>query len=176
MTISGIIKQIIEKHIEAIVYVIWQGNDKINFDFGVLKQVSSSSITINAIDRVNETTQKKTIAFDDMQNSRILHIYNKFHIDLIKAKEVIPLSKKLRNSQLKPLIIKNLKPYLNKDLNIIYKTRDHVIIVKGRFTDMGIMGLTLMVAPFYNNQHNVPYDQIFNIYAEKVDLIDIQAA
>lgn len=175
MPISPIIKQIIEKHIDSTVYVIWQSQERINFDSGILKEVSPTAIQMNALNPNSQQYESKSIAIDDRKTSKILHIYNKLNIDLMAAKEVKPLAAKLRDSKIKGHIITNLKPFLKKDLSIVYRTKDNVIIVRGKFADMGIMGLSLLVAPFYNNKLDVPYNQVLNVYAEDIDLIDIKS-
>lgn len=176
MQISPIIKQIISKHIGTVIYVIWQNQDKINFDSGILREVSASAILMNALNPNSQQYESKRITIDDGKSFKILHLYNKLNIDLLAAKEVKPLAVKLRDSKIKGQIINNLKPFLKKDLSIVYRTKDNVIIVRGRFADMGIMGLSLLVSPFYNNKLDVPYNSVLNVYADESDLIDVKAS
>lgn len=176
MTIHKVIKQILEKHIDSLVFIIWQDHkeEKIKFAQGLLRKISAGSIYFDEVDDNRASYEHLRLPYDDWQEATILHIYNRFNIDLLKGRETRTLSAKFRFPMAQNKIIKNLKPFLNRELNIVYKTTKQVIVVKGKFSDMGIKGLDVKVAPFYNNELVVAYDQILNIYTYKEDLIDVK--
>jgi hypothetical protein len=176
LTIRKVIKEILKKHINSVIYVVWQDfeSEKIKFAQAILRKVLPGSIVFDEFDEHREEYKEIELPFDDWEKAKILHIYNRYHIDILKGRETKTLSYKFKFSMVKHKIIKNLKPFLNRELHIVYKTTKQVIVVKGMFSDMGIMGLTVKVAPFYNNELIVAYDQILNIYTFKEDLIDVK--
>ena len=155
-------------------YVIRRHEEKIFCDKGVLRKVSPASITIDTVDENRDEVIPQRFEFNDFESNQILNIYNRFNIDLLKGREVKTLSDKFKNRDLQHKIIKNIKPFINRELSIVYRTSEYVIVVKGKFADMGIKGLTVLVAPFYNKELIVAYDQILNIYSFKEDLVDVK--
>lgn len=154
----------LQKHLNNKLYSVYFADGKVNFLSGKLLQVLADKIII-------EDSKDKSHQTIGINSDILFHIYNQNYIDLVNAKETITLDKKLRNKELQKIILNKLRPNMGKEVTVFTKTSEGMFFVRGKFTDMGIMGVTLLAAPFYNAAQNLPYRSVMHVYGE--DLKDL---
>lgn len=161
--------EIIKRHIGDKVSVIIKNNNGLFLHNSYLTDVDDESITISdEIDSENGT--KLNFENDGVQN--ILHIYNSHQIDLMNARKTLTLAEKLKDKEKKKYIFGSLKPFLQNRLYFVYRNKKVMHCSSGLFFNMGIMGISLKLPPFFNQDLNLPYDTILHIYnSELNDLI-----
>ncbi|HRP02599.1 MAG TPA: hypothetical protein PLE30_08135 [Candidatus Kapabacteria bacterium] len=136
-----------------------------------LQDVSKKGIVADFI-KSGKTNQSMNF-YQDM-NKQIVAIYNMNDIDLLIAKKVSNLGEKLKNRQLQKAIINNLKVSIGKKISIVSKIGQDYIVNNGIFQNMGIVGVTLSVPPFYNRTEMLKYPSIMNIFDENYnDLLNV---
>jgi len=164
---------LIIRHLGEIVYIVFIEDDEMLIKSGKLLEANPSFVVIKSDTLYKETNE---IELMDGKLKKIIHFYNSLFIDLITAKEAIPLSHKLRKSDSQKEIISNLKPYLGNELAFIYKQNEGVSLATGKFLDMGVKGIKLSIAPFYNSEIILHYDKIIHIYDNRlVDLLKVES-
>lgn len=163
--------KIIAKHMGFKIFAVIQPHKNIALERGKIKDVTPELIRIDS-EVTKESNVKVPFFIDSKQN--ILNLYNRNSIDMLQAKEVSNMAAKMRNKGLQLVIIKSIKSYLKKEVTIIAKQGNEITLTRGKLTNMGISGLSVLTAPFYNNEMSIPYTSILNIYNDSnVDLIDI---
>ena len=158
------ILEIIARHKGAVLNVIAKKEDGVILYRGKLVNVTMDQVSIAEEEKSGSST---SIPFEKNGNAHILKVYNSNNIDLLTAKAASPLSVKLSNRQNKKTIFARLKPHLKKDLYFAYKQKTSIVVSRGKFVDMGIVGITLQLAPFYNQDLNLHYSSVFNIYTKE---------
>jgi hypothetical protein len=162
---------LIVRHLGDELYIIYIDNDELIDISGKLIEVNHNYISIKTGTLYKDTTK---IEFREEKLKKIIHIYNSSFVDLFTGKEAVALSFKLRNSENQKSIISNIKPFLGNELAFVYKQNDGVALSVGKFLDMGVRGIQLRLAPFYNSDISLTYDKILHIYDNRlVDLIKL---
>lgn len=168
----GLVTQILEilkRHIGYEVSVIIKNNNSLFLHFGYVTEVNEAYISIT--DDMESGSIIK-LYFENESGPIILHIYNANHIDLMNARKTITLAEKLKDKEKKKQIFGSLRPFLENRLYFVYRNKQVIHCSSGLFFNMGIMGVSLKLPPFFNQDLNLPYDSVLHIYnSEFNDLI-----
>jgi hypothetical protein len=166
------IHNILIRHIGEFVYIVFVQNNELIVKSGILREVYPDYVTLKSQTLYKETIE---IEFKEGKYKTIIHFYNSLFVDLLTGKKVIPLSLKIKKSEIQKEIINNLKPFLNEELVFIYNQNEILSLATGRFTDMGVTGITIRLAPFYNSDTLLTYDKILHIYDNRlIDLLKVE--
>lgn len=158
------ILQIIAKHKGSRLFVISKKSAGLLLQSGHLQNVTMDTVSI-----AESEGNIIKIPFQKDLEDHILHIYNTQNIDLLKAKAAVPLANKLSVRETKKTIFSRLRPNIQKELTFVYKKKTVINVTKGKFIDMGMMGIKLQLPPFYNETLDLNYGSVFHIYAENHD-------
>ncbi len=156
------ILEIIKRHVGEQIFVISCKTEGIVLQTGFLTGMTNNGITLSA----GRDKASNDIPFLNGSQHHILNIYNRNNIDLLKAASTEPLAEKLKDREKKKKIFANIRPHLKKDLFFIYKQQAALNLTTGMFVDMGIMGITLKLSPFYNKELSLPYNSVLHIYSQ----------
>jgi|YNPMSStandDraft_1061717.scaffolds.fasta_scaffold00038_41 hypothetical protein len=171
MTIPSYLNQLLNKHIGELLFCVWIENGKITLKIGRLDTVLSDKIVI----KIEGEAGKTSLSFFENDKLLMLNIYNSNFIDLIKAKKPFSLDEKLKVREIKKVILQKIKPSLGKEVSIIYKAADKIALNRGILANMGITGVVIKPAPFYNTEENIYYRNVLHIYnAEGDDLLNVK--
>lgn len=171
MVIPAYLNQLLNKHIGDLLFCVWLENNKVTLKTGRLETVLSDKIVLT----LEGETIKTTLNFFENDKLIMLNIYNRNFIDLIKAKKTFSLDEKLKVRDIKKIILQNIKPVLSKEVSIVYKLGDKLALNKGILANMGIAGVVIKPAPFYNTEENIFYKNVLHIYNnEGVDLLNVK--
>jgi hypothetical protein len=161
--------EIIKKHIGMTVFCIYRKTDGLSFCEGKLMFVDQDIIVI---DNPGIYKDRITLKFSENGRQNILHLYQDKFIDLITAKETPTLNKKLRDNDLKKNIMSNLKKHIEKEVYFVYKANNRVALSLSKFMNMGISDILCRVAPFFNQDVRLRYENILHVYnLDGVDLL-----
>ncbi len=171
MKIPAYVPQLLTKHVNDVLHVIYFDEGKIGIKSGTLLIVNANSIVLNL---AGESTKQEISFFKNDQVS-VLNIYNRNYIDLMNAKATEPLSEKLKVRDIKKIILNNLRPLIGKEITMVSKVDNKLTASKGLLSNMGIAGASIKPAPFYNSELDMNYRNIFHIYsAENIDLLNVK--
>lgn len=171
MTIPSYLNQLLNKHIGELLFCVWLENGKIVLKIGKLDTVLSDKIVL----KIEGEAGKTTLPFFENDKLLMLNIYNRNFIDLIKAKKTFSLDEKLKVREIKKVILQNIKPELGKEVSVVYKAAEKLALNRGILANMGITGVVIKPAPFYNTEENIYYRNILHIYnAEGTDLLNVK--
>jgi hypothetical protein len=159
---------IIKKHVGMQVFCIYRKGDGLALCEGKLYTVEQEMIVI---DNPGIYKERVAIKFYENGEKNILHLYQDKFIDLINAKETPTLNKKLRDPDLKKTILSNLKKQINKEVYFAYKANNKVSLSLSKFMNMGIADILCRVAPFFNQDTRLRYENILHVFT--VDGIDL---
>jgi len=106
----------------------------------------------------------QNIPFFDNFNKTIICLYNTNGIDLLIAKKVENLGVKLKDKAKQKTIISALKGALGQKVVTVVKVGNDYCAVNGIFQNMGIVGISLSVPPFYNRIESLKYPSVMNIF------------
>ena len=155
------VQSLLKRHMDDNVHVVYMTNEGVVLKTGRLLSISHKDIAFKP-ESSNES--EFFIPYEERGKKILLHVYNQSLIDLTKAKQTASLATKLKHPDFKKVIIANLKPQLQKDLSFIFKSSKGLAISTGLFENMGIMGLLIKAAPFYNKEVSLQYDVVLHIY------------
>jgi len=159
---------LLKKHVSSTLYAIHFEGGKVNLRVGQLKHVLSDKIILTS----NADNSNLELNYFTGDRLALLNIYNNNFIDLIRGKKPFTLEVKLKVKDIKTTIMKNIKQSIEKEVFVVSKSDTKIIANRGLFTNMGLMGVTIKPAPFYNTEENVFYRNIFSVYnAEGNDLL-----
>lgn len=159
--------KILSRHTNEKIFVVYCNNNSMAFSAGKFISAKEESMTIRTTD-----DKLLTIHFFSEGEQVIFHIYNSSFIDIITGKTTSNLQYKI--GKMSAAVIKALKPHLKKEMFFVFKSYKDVGMVHGSFEDLGINGVVLKAAPFFNEEVRLQYSQILHIYNTKfIDLIDI---
>lgn len=169
--IKEITLQILEKHLNSNIFVIYTDGSSLFSEHGILKACDKISLTF---DSFTKNTKNRTLKFIDDKGFHIRHIYNSNFLDIFTTGKTETLAMKLRDKISSKWIINNLKTSLNEEVNVIAKVNQSVNVLRGQMSDMGISGLKLKTPPYYNTEEILDYSIILNVYNLKLtDLTNI---
>ncbi len=161
----GLVKQIFEiikRHLGDTVTVIIKNNNGLFLHTGYITEINEDRITL-AEEPDSETGIE--LNFENEGEQKIMHIYNTHQIDLMNARKTQTLAEKLKDKEKKKVIFSSLKPFLQNRLYFVYRNKKVMHCSSGLFYNMGIMGISLKLPPFFNQDLNLPYDTILHIYS-----------
>ncbi len=163
--------QLLNKHVRSTIYCVFNDNGKIAMKSGVLDTVLSDKLIMKS-----EVDNSQVIVPFFINNElALLNAYNANFIDLMRGKRTFSLDDKLKVKEIKSQIISNLRPYMGKEISIIYKAQDKLMMNRGQFSNMGMMGVLIKLAPFYNTEENIYYKNILHIYnSELSDVLNVK--
>lgn len=163
---------IIQKHI-SYKLIIGYTNDNMGLTVEpiTLKDVNKKGIVA---DFLRSGYNDYTLNFYNDMFKNILFLYNMNNIDLLIAKKVLTLGEKLKDKALQKSIINNLKVSIGKKVMMVNKQGTDYVVNNGIFQNMGIVGISLTVPPFYNRTEMIKYPSVINIYDESFnDLLNV---
>lgn len=165
-----VIYKIIFNHVGAIVSVVYWKDGKINAVTGRLQNATVHNVMIKPIASLEAV---RDIPMHIGPKRTVFAIYNQNNIDLLKAKEAISMDRKMKERKFRIEVTNRVKQFLNKEFYIIHKAKEEYFCTDARFKDMGIDSITLLFPPFYNKEHILKYNVIYNIFDNDcVDLLD----
>ena len=164
--------RIIQKHIGSkLIMVYVNSSSAVAIEPIMLNNADRNGVTGNFI---KSGISNEFVPFYNVFDKVILCLYNTNGIDLLKAKEIQPLSVKLKDKTNQKVIISSLKQTLSQKVVCVIKTLNEFATAQGIFENMGIAGISINVPPFYNRQEVLKYQLIYNIFDSKYnDLINI---
>ncbi len=169
---GGVVSQILEiikRHYEDEVFVVAKRSQRLILYSGILSEADDEGITLT--DETGIASQTRLL-YENEGEKLLYHIYNRNHIDLLNATTTPTLAMKLKEKEKKKAILVSLKPYLKQILFFVHKHQQNIHVSSGRFYDMGMMGISLKLPPFFNKDLNLSYNSILHIYnQEYTDLI-----
>jgi len=163
---------IIQKHI-SYKLIIGYTNDKngLTVEPITLKEVTKKGIVA---DFLKSGHKDYSMNFVNDMYKNIIFLYNMNNIDLMMAKKILTLGEKLKDKQLQKSIINNLKVSIGKKIMIVSKQGPDFVVNNGVFQNMGIVGLTLLVPPFFNRTEMLKYPSVINIFDESFnDMLNV---
>lgn len=163
--------QIIQRHTGSLLTAIFIKDNKLTYDRGILRAVNALSIHMDS-----EVTYFRglEIPFTEINQPKLLNLYNTNKIDLLKPNKNTTLGVLLQEKNLKKTIIHHFKENLNSELGFVAFFDDKISLVHGKFRDMGIMGVTVALPPFYNKDLLLKYNSVYNVYnSELKDLMTV---
>lgn len=167
---SDVVYKIIFNHVGAILSVIYAKDGKIKAVTGRLQSASVNSLVIKPVESLEPS---RDIPMFVAEKRNVFCIYNQNHIDLLKAKEAVNLDRKMKERKFRVNLIKIIKQYINKEFFVIHKSNMEYFVTDARFKDMGLDSITLLFPPFYNNEHILKFNVIYNIFNNDFeDLLD----
>ncbi|HOK13517.1 MAG TPA: hypothetical protein PLU67_01405 [Candidatus Kapabacteria bacterium] len=172
-SIPSYLNQLLNKHVGNTLFCIWVEANKVTLKSGTLETVLSDKIIL----KLEGEASKTHLDFFEKDRLIMLNIYNQNGIDLIKAKKPFSLDDKLKVREIKKQILHNVKASLGKEVAVVYKLGDKIALNRGIFANMGISGVVIKPAPFYNTEENIFYRNVLHIYnSEFIDLLEIKIA
>ncbi|MEJ5245124.1 MAG: hypothetical protein WHV28_05380 [Bacteroidota bacterium] len=172
-SIPTYLNQLLNKHLSNQLFCIWVEGNKVALKSGVLETVLSDKIIL----KLDGEAAKTPLSFFEKDKLIMLNIYNLNGIDLIKAKKPFSLDDKLKVREIKKQILQNVKTSLGKEVAVVYKLGDKIALNRGIFANMGISGVVIKPAPFYNTEENIFYRNVLHIYnSEFFDLLEVKIA
>ncbi len=165
-----VIYKIIFNHVGAIVSVVYWKDGKINAVTGRLQNATVNNVIVKPIASLEAV---RDIPMHIGPKRTVFAIYNQNNIDLLKAKEAVTMDRKMKERKFRVEVINRIKQFLDKEFFVIHKSKDEFFSTDARFKDMGIDSITLLFQPFYNKEHILKYNVIYNIFDNDcVDLLD----
>lgn len=163
---------IIQKHI-SYKLIIGYTNDRngLTVEPITLKDVNKKGIVA---DFLKSGQSNHSMNFYNDMYKNIIFLYNMNNIDLLIAKKILTLGEKLKDKQFQKSIINNLKVSIGKKVMIVSKQGVDYVVNNGIFQNMGIVGITLTVPPFYNRSEMLKYPTVINVFDENFnDLLNV---
>lgn len=168
--LPAFVHQLLSKHIGNQVFCIYRDNGKVSLKNGALLHALTDKIIVKSTD--GATTEINFFAGDQLQT---LNIYNNNLIDLMRGKKPYSLDEKMKVKEIKTLIMQNLKRVMEKDVMIVYKLDNKIASIKGLFSNMGMVGISIKPGPFYNTEETLNYRNVLHIYnATGSDLLNVK--
>lgn len=165
------VNQLLSKHLGSTLYCVFNEADKITLKIGILEHALSDKIIIKS----NSDGSKLNLPFYKDEQLLLLSIYNKNFIDLIRGKKPFALEEKLKVKEIKALVLKNLKSVMEKEVIVVYKVDDRLASSKGLFSNMGMSGVSIKPAPFYNTEELIYYRNVLHVYNSAcTDLLNVK--
>ena len=160
MKIPAFFPVLLNKHVNDKLYVILLQDGKIVMKSGVLEAINGNKIILKA----TEDGTKHEITIVEKDEVTVLNVYNRNYVDLLVGKptEVLSLKLKIRDKQ--KIIMNKLRPNIGKEITMVYKGDGKLVLSYGQFANMGLMGASLKLAPFYNKEQSLNYSSILHIY------------
>lgn len=169
--LPAFVNQLISKHIANELYCVFNEDGKVTLKIGMLEH----SLTDKIILKLNSDSSTATLPFYKNDKLVLLNIYNKNFIDLIRGKKPFSLDEKLKVKEIKAAMLKNLKQQIEKEVAVVYKVDNRLAMNKGLFANLGMSGVVIKPAPFYNTEENIHYRNVFHIYsADGSDLLNVK--
>ncbi len=170
-SIPSYLNQLLTKHVGSQLFCIWIEGNKVTLKSGLLETVLSDKIIL----KLEGEAAKTPLNFFEKDKLLMLNIYNLNGIDLIKAKKNFSLDDKLKVREIKKQILQNVRTSLSKEVSVVYKLGDKIVLNRGIFANMGISGVVIKPAPFYNTEENIFYRNVLHIYnSEFIDLLEVK--
>lgn len=169
--LAAFVNQLLNKHLKDTIFCVFNDNGKISLKSGILDVVLSDKLIIKS----DAENAQITVPYYSNNETVLLNVYNKNFIDLTKGKRPFSLDEMLKVKEIKTKIIANLKPYMGKDVVVVYKVQDKLMMNRGQFANMGMMGVVIKPAPFYNTEENIYYRNVLHIYnPECSDILNVK--
>lgn len=155
------VTQLLNKHIGSTLNCVYIEEGRISLKIGSLETVLSDKIIL----KLNSDNSKVTLNFFEKDELILLNIYNSNNIDLIRGKKPFTMDEKLKLRELKTQMMSNIKKFIEKEVYVVYKTETKHMINRGLLTNMGVSGVVIKPAPFYNAEEHIYYRHILHIYS-----------
>lgn len=162
--------KILETHLSQELFAIYKHKNGVYLDESVLIAVDDEYIRL----REKSGIIKQKIYFAEGYGKTLLNVYNSKYVDLLKAKPTDSMGRKLLNSELQKLIVKNLKFNMGEELFYVCLSYDGFEIHRGKFINMRMSDI--IYKPNLDDKENIsiPYISILHIYnSEGDDLIHV---
>lgn len=164
--------KIIEKHIGSKIFAIFKDEKGVKMIVGKLQNANAEKILISDM---NSTAGNQVIPYVENGRPKMLAMYNSNALNIMNPTNNEHLGAKLRKRENQMKIINSMKPFLKKNISVVYKNNGNIVAVNGQLGNMGMVNLTILPAPFFNDEQIMKYNDIMNIFDEfGNDLIDIK--